>query len=199
MLVHLLAGLLAASVVEAPARDRDQYQNVDPALRRWVQGLRDKPGQRCCDTADGFPAEYEWDTAGRRYRVQIEGQWFDVPDEALGLNKLGYATVWYWVSWEIDGTMTAHIRCFLPGTGGRWACNATRRLPSPTDGSRGRHVSSHENVAAAMPISRIAPREHAIGEYARYPDNAFVIRQNGTPVAVPSPLTRSVILQPMRW
>jgi hypothetical protein len=52
--------------------------------------------------------------------VRIEGEWYVVPVEAVieGPNKLGYATVWYWSSWELDGKKLHHIRCFLPGPGG---------------------------------------------------------------------------------
>jgi hypothetical protein len=119
LIVTLLAGT-ALGTGGGSARDYGQYRNVDPAIREWIQGLKDKAGQGCCDTADGHPAEYEWDIAGNRYRVQIEGEWYDVPQDAVidGPNKLGYATVWYWWSWEVDGKKIHHIRCFLPGPGG---------------------------------------------------------------------------------
>jgi hypothetical protein len=118
-----MAALLANAALDtggASARDSGQYRDVDPAIREWIQGLKDKAGQGCCDTADGHPAEYEWDIAGNRYKVRIEGEWYDVPEEAVidGPNKLGYATVWYWWSWEFDGRKVHHIRCFLPGPGG---------------------------------------------------------------------------------
>jgi hypothetical protein len=117
-MVGLLLSVIA--ITDTSARDYGQYRDVDPAIREWVQGLKDKAGQGCCATADGHPAEYEWDTAGNRYKVRIEGQWYDVPAEAVveEPNKLGYATVWYWWSWELDGKKIYHIRCFLPGPGG---------------------------------------------------------------------------------
>jgi hypothetical protein len=116
--VILATGLLSATA--AGARDYGQFGNVDPATRQWVQGLRDKLGKGCCDTADGHPAEYEWDIAGKSYRVRIEGEWHTVPPEAVidEPNRLGYATVWYWWSWDLDGRKSHHIRCFLPGAGG---------------------------------------------------------------------------------
>jgi hypothetical protein len=117
----LIALLLAfAPVAEAPARDHGQYRDTDPGLRKWIEGLKDKTGRGCCDTADGYPAEYEWDMAGNRYRVRIEGEWYVVPPEAVieEPNRLGYATVWYWITWELDGKEYFHIRCFLPGPGG---------------------------------------------------------------------------------
>ena len=112
--------LIVAPITATSGRDYGQYGNSDPTLRQWVQGLKDKSGHGCCETADGHPAEYEWDIAGNRYRVRIEGEWYDVPVEAVieEPNKLGYATVWYWTTWELDGKATYHIRCFLRGPGG---------------------------------------------------------------------------------
>jgi hypothetical protein len=120
-LLFVIASFLAvAPITQAPARDYGQYRDTDPALRRWIEGLKDKTGHGCCETADGHPAEYEWDMAGNRFRVRIEGEWYTVPAEAVieGPNKLGYATVWYWTSWELDGKPNFHIRCFLPGPNG---------------------------------------------------------------------------------
>ena len=120
-LVFLIAWMLvAAAAIKALARDNGQYGNTNPAVREWIKGLKDKSGQGCCEAADGHPAEYEWDIANNRYMVRIEGDWYAVSAEAVidGPNKLGYATVWYWSSWELDGKKIHHIRCFLPGPGG---------------------------------------------------------------------------------
>jgi len=118
LIIALLSSVALAA--DAAARDYGQYRNVDPAIREWVQGLKDKTGQGCCATADGHPAEYEWDIVGNRYKVRIEGEWYVVPTEAVidEPNKLGYATVWYWWTWDLDGQKTYHIRCFLRGPGG---------------------------------------------------------------------------------
>jgi hypothetical protein len=112
--------LVVASAIEAPARDYGQYHDIDPALRQWIEGWKDKTGRGCCETADGYPTEYEWDTAGNRYKVRIEGKWYVVPAEAVveGPYKVGFATVWYWWSFDLGGKETHHIRCFLPGSGG---------------------------------------------------------------------------------
>jgi hypothetical protein len=109
-----------ACATDVAARDYGQYSNVDPAIRKWIEGLKDKTGQGCCATADGHPAEYEWDIAGNHYKVRIEGEWHDVPAEAVidEPNRLGYATVWYWWTFDLDGQKAYHIRCFLPGSGG---------------------------------------------------------------------------------
>jgi hypothetical protein len=118
LMIALILSL--ATAADAPARDNGQHPDHDPAIKEWVQQLTDKTGQGCCATADGHPAEYDWDTEGNHYKVRIEGEWYDVPPEALveEPNRLGYATVWYWWDWSLDGKKTHHIRCFLPGPGG---------------------------------------------------------------------------------
>jgi hypothetical protein len=96
----LLVVALLGAVQSSPrcARDYGQFRNADPAIRDWIQGLKNKAGQSCCETADGHPAEYEWDIVANQYKVRIEGEWYAVPAEAVidEPNKLGYATVWYW-------------------------------------------------------------------------------------------------------
>jgi hypothetical protein len=104
----------------ALAHDDGRYGNIDLGVKAWIQGLTDASGKGCCDTADGYPAEADWDSDTGRYRVHIEGAWYDVPDEALVKtpNRLGYAVVWYYPIHELDGRMTPKIRCFLPGASG---------------------------------------------------------------------------------
>jgi hypothetical protein len=123
MVYSLRVTTLAVSVLVGQntlARDYGQYYSANPELRKWIEKLHDKAGQSCCDSADGHPADYEWDFGNKGYRVRIEGQWYNVPPEAVieEPNKLGYATVWYWWSWDLAGDKTHHIRCFLPGPGG---------------------------------------------------------------------------------
>jgi hypothetical protein len=108
---------LAALLPVAPAqvRDNGQYAEADPHIREWIRGLTNQKGEGCCDTADGYPAEVEWDTQTGAYRVRIDGRWWPVPRDAViaGPNRLGYAVVWYG-RWP-DGEPL--IRCFLPGSG----------------------------------------------------------------------------------
>jgi hypothetical protein len=116
----LAAAALVCLASATAARDNGRYANTDPALKAWVKELTDKKGNGCCDTADGYPAEVEWDIDTGRYRVRIEGEWYDVPDDALieRPNRLGYAMVWYYPTFEADGRFKPKIRCFLPGAGG---------------------------------------------------------------------------------
>jgi hypothetical protein len=109
LILALLAGLPAL------ARDLDKHDNVSPEIRDWVTSLKNGNGVACCATADGWkPEAVEWDVDRHGYRVQIEGHWVDVSEDAVihGPNKLGHAEVWYY---HIDGL--PKVRCFLPGEG----------------------------------------------------------------------------------
>lgn len=99
----------------ARARDIGQYAQSGPDIRNWIRGLKDKNGLGCCDYADGYKTEAEWDTKENHYRVRIEGEWYVVPDSAVLTepNKLGYAVVWHVPG--PDGK--PKIRCFIAGGG----------------------------------------------------------------------------------
>jgi hypothetical protein len=72
---------------------------LDSETRDWVSRLFNKIGSPCCDTADGFPVEWDMagivdDTSGMSpldasyarsgYRVRLsDGEWHDVPSFAL--------------------------------------------------------------------------------------------------------------------
>jgi transposase len=51
-------------------------------------------------------------------RVRIEGQWWDVPDEALikEPNRAGRTMVWPVYYRELDRSLRVEIRCFMPGS-----------------------------------------------------------------------------------
>lgn len=108
---HWLAALLLITV-SAHARDNGQWAQADPEIRNWIQGLKNKKGVPCCDTADGEEPEM-YDSDNGKWRVRLKGIWVDVPPEALlddVPNKLGYARVWVRY---FDGK--PQIICFLPG------------------------------------------------------------------------------------
>ena len=50
---------------------------------------------------------------GGHYRVRIEGEWVDVPEEAVITepNRVGRTMVW-----PIRGYLGLTIRCFMPGS-----------------------------------------------------------------------------------
>jgi hypothetical protein len=115
-IVAALVGSLVLLVSCALARDDGRHANADPAVKAWVEGLHNGDGVSCCASADGWaPEEVEWDTAGARYRVRVDGGWLDVPDKALiaGPNRLGHAVVWLYRGQSGEPL----VRCFLPGGG----------------------------------------------------------------------------------
>ncbi len=99
----------------ASARDLDKTDHNSPEIRDWVTALKNGNGVSCCATADGWkPEAVEWDFDTKGYRVQIEGKWVPVDEQAVihGPNRLGHAEVWFY---HVDGL--PKVRCFLPGEG----------------------------------------------------------------------------------
>jgi len=103
------------------ARDDGRYANSP--LKSWFDQLASKKGL-CCSFADGFSlTDVDWDVqcatvAGIErchYRVRIDGEWTDVPDEAVVVepNRYGAAVVWPYK----DASGSTQIRCFMPGAG----------------------------------------------------------------------------------
>ena len=108
--------LLLVALVSPPgfARDVDgRYAAQNPELHKWFESLRSGKGP-CCSDADGSAvSDVDWETAGGHYRVRLDGEWIDVPDEAVITepNRIGRAMVW-----PIRGYMGTSIRCFMPGS-----------------------------------------------------------------------------------
>ena len=101
-------------VAIAHAKDLDGKYAQSP-LKPWFDSLHSQKGM-CCSFADGRTVEDpDIDSNGGHYRVRIDGQWIEVPDEALidVPNKYGRPVVWPYV--DADGKM--QIRCFIAGAG----------------------------------------------------------------------------------
>lgn len=103
------------------ARDDGKYANSP--LKAWFDQLASQR-RLCCSFADGFSlADVDWDVqcatvAGVeqcRYRVRVDGDWLDVPDDAVVTepNRHGRAVVWPYK----DTSGVTQIRCFMPGAG----------------------------------------------------------------------------------
>jgi hypothetical protein len=105
----------------ASAADHGQLGPTSPEVKAWAGTLENKLKEGCCSTADGWkPEEVEYDMKGNKYRVKIDGEWYEVPSDAVVNvpNRFGFAVVWYYRSW-LNGTKpTVSIRCFIPGAGG---------------------------------------------------------------------------------
>lgn len=106
----VLISLLTIAVGDA--RDSDGRYANSP-LKQWFDSLRSGKGP-CCSDADGSAvSDVDWESKSGRYRVRIDGEWYDVPDDALITepNRVGRAMVW-----PIRGYQGLTIRCFMPGS-----------------------------------------------------------------------------------
>ncbi|WP_181769341.1 hypothetical protein [Bradyrhizobium sp. UNPA324] len=91
------------------ARAHD-YQH--PELKDWYESLHSGKGL-CCDGSDAKRVDdADWETKDDHYRVRIDGEWVDVPDDAVvdGPNRAGRTMVW---PYYLNGHPNA--RCFMPG------------------------------------------------------------------------------------
>jgi len=109
--VLLAAGpvLLAAGL--AFGRDDGRYANSP--LKPWFDNLRSSQGL-CCSDADGVAiSDPDWDSKDGHFRVRLDGEWIDVPDDAVikEPNRAGRTMVW-----PLRGSLGTSIRCFLPGS-----------------------------------------------------------------------------------
>ncbi len=108
----LLMPMLFSSAA-ALAYDNGQYTNVSPQVRAWFKSVRSSHGVPCCDIADGHRTDY--DMRENAYWVPIDGNWMQVPNDAVVRNTdnpTGDAVVWYS---KYGGHVV--IRCFVPGGG----------------------------------------------------------------------------------
>lgn len=92
-------------------RDLDGRYANSP-LKPWFDSLKSKKGP-CCSDADGYVVkDADWKSVNDQYKVFIEGEWHDVPEDAVITepNLFGRTMVWPIKGW---GGLT--IRCFMPG------------------------------------------------------------------------------------
>ena len=116
-----LIGLLVMALVMLPrpayGRDADGRYAQSP-LKPWFDQLKSGKGL-CCSDADGSAlSDTDWETKDGHYRVRIEGQWWNVPDEAVITepNRAGRTMVWPVYYRAIGAPLTIEIRCFMPGS-----------------------------------------------------------------------------------
>ena len=106
--------LLMLPLAAAPgvARDPDGRYANSP-LKQWFDSLRSGKGP-CCSDADGSAvSDVDWESKSGHYRVRIDGEWYDVPEDAVITepNRVGRTMVW-----PIRGYQGLSIRCFMPGS-----------------------------------------------------------------------------------
>ena len=107
----LLVASLLLCTHSALARDDGRYS--DSPLKPWFDSLRSHLGP-CCSDADGvIVADPDWESHQGHYRVRLDGQWIEVPDEAVITepNRAGRTMVW-----PVRTAFGISIRCFMPGS-----------------------------------------------------------------------------------
>jgi|SRR5215471_15879601 len=113
----LCIGLWTVTAHKAVARDLDGRYTNSP-LKGWFESLHSGKGP-CCSDADGTAlSDVDWEGRDGHYRVRIEGQWWDVPDEAVikEPNRAGRTMVWPIYYRALGAPLRVDIRCFMPGT-----------------------------------------------------------------------------------
>jgi hypothetical protein len=116
VLVLVIAGCVLAPY-KAVARDLDGRYANSP-LHSWFESLRSGKGP-CCSDADGTAlSDVDWEAKDGHYRVRIEGQWWDVPEDAVikEPNRAGRTMVWPIYYRAIGAPLKLEIRCFMPGS-----------------------------------------------------------------------------------
>lgn len=106
----LLLGL-AVLVTPALAHDDGRYDNSP--LKSWFESLQSEFG-KCCTDVDGYiVSDADWESYSGRYRVRIDNEWVNVPDDAVVKepNRFGRTMVW---RHYIDGH--PRVRCFMRGS-----------------------------------------------------------------------------------
>jgi hypothetical protein len=114
LMIGVAVLLLGGASQLGHARDRGQFANATPELRAWFNALKSGKGP-CCSDADGSAiSDADWESGNGHYRVRIDGEWVNVPDEAVITepNRIGRTMVWP----IRDGVGGLYIRCFMPGS-----------------------------------------------------------------------------------
>jgi hypothetical protein len=121
MLVAFVFMLAVAGRILAPhtaaARDVEGRYASSP-LHGWFESLRSGKGP-CCSDADGTAlSDVDWETTEGHYRVRIESQWWNVPDDAVirEPNRAGRTMVWPIYYRAVNSPLRIEIRCFMPGS-----------------------------------------------------------------------------------
>ncbi len=115
-LAFIVVVVILTLTIPVKARDDGRYANS--AMKPWFDSLKSGKGP-CCSDADGTAlSDVDWEAKDGHYRVRIEGQWVDVPDNAVLTqpNLVGRTMVWpvYYRS-ELN-PVRVEIICFMPGS-----------------------------------------------------------------------------------
>lgn len=110
----MMRTVLILAMLCGPAMARDNGRYADATLKPWFDSLKSGKGP-CCSSADGVVlSDVDWETKGGHYRVRLEGEWIEVPDDAVITepNRAGRTMVWPYYG---NGKLQM-VRCFMPGS-----------------------------------------------------------------------------------
>ena len=74
--------LLALPLASGQARDVDGRYANSP-LKQWFDSLKSGKGPCCSDADVSAVSDVDWESKVGRYRVRIEGEWHEVPEDAV--------------------------------------------------------------------------------------------------------------------
>lgn len=116
---YIVCVVFALSILSGYVYARDNGQYAASRLKPWFDSLKSGKGL-CCSDADGTAlSDVDWESNGGHYRVRIEEQWWDVPEDAVITepNQSGRTMVWPIMYRKNDGKLDRiEIRCFMPGS-----------------------------------------------------------------------------------
>src|ERR1700730_14885869 len=104
-------GIVGAAFIGAVQPRRGGRYSLCP-FKPWFNGLRSGKGP-CCSDADGFAlSDLDWESKSGHYRVRVDNEWIDVPDDAVitEANRAGRTMVW-----PIKGSLGTSTQCSMPG------------------------------------------------------------------------------------
>lgn len=115
--------LILGALLLAPAAARDDGRYAASPLKPWFDSLRSERWGPCCSDADGTAlSDVDWRSSDGHYQVRLDGQWIDVPDDAVikGPNLAGRTMVWpmhgrFSAGRTLESFDGITIRCFMPG------------------------------------------------------------------------------------
>lgn len=111
-----MALVMILTINFAVGKDDGRYANSK--LKSWFDSLQSGKGP-CCSDADGnVLQDADWESRAGHYRVKIEGDWYDVPDDAVLTQPNLYKKTVVWpIYYRTMGKLDRiEIRCFIPGS-----------------------------------------------------------------------------------
>jgi hypothetical protein len=122
---RMFIGLVIFAIIVASLAWSQAYPHdaARPELNKWFESLHSGKGPCCADADGALVADADWasvtDTTkpNVHYKVRIDRQWVDVPDDAVlkEPNKDGRTIVWGYPMKGWGNGTGYYIRCFIVG------------------------------------------------------------------------------------